>query len=178
MGLHDHRWFVGEVAYWPWRAGELDAAPPDLFEPFAWQTAVNWAEAAVFWQTIENPYAAAWALADGDESSMRRAHAEFTRLGAAPAAAIVTERLRKIGVRGLPRGPLPPTRANPAHLTRREMEVLALLAEGLRNAEIAERLYLAPKTVRHHVSDILGKLGVETRTEAAHAALQRGIIAS
>jgi len=54
--------------------------------------------------------------------------------------------------------------------------VLGLLAEGLRNAEIAERLYLTPKTVRHHVSSILGKLGVETRIEAARVASQLGIV--
>jgi DNA-binding NarL/FixJ family response regulator len=56
--------------------------------------------------------------------------------------------------------------------------VLALLADGLRNAEIAERLYLTPKTVAHHVSSILAKLGVETRIEAAHAAAKLGITAS
>ena len=67
------------------------------------------------------------------------------------------------------------TRVNPAGLTRRETEVLTLMADGLRNAEIAERLYLAPKTVRHHVSAILGKLGIETRTEAARAATLLGI---
>jgi DNA-binding NarL/FixJ family response regulator len=76
------------------------------------------------------------------------------------------------------RGPRASTRANPAGLTQREMEVLVLLADGLRNAEIADRLFLTPKTVRHHVSAILGKLDVETRTEAARAASQLGITAS
>jgi DNA-binding NarL/FixJ family response regulator len=74
------------------------------------------------------------------------------------------------------RGPRASTRANPAGLTQRELEVLVLLADGLRNAEIAERLYLTPKTVRHYVSAILGKLGVETRTEAARAAAKLGLI--
>ena len=63
-------------------------------------------------------------------------------------------------------------------MTQREAEVLALVAAGLRNAEIAERLYLTPKTVSHHLSAIYAKLGVETRIEAAHAASQLGIIAS
>ena len=77
----------------------------------------------------------------------RAAHAleELQRLGASPAAAIVARRLRERGASGLPRGPRPATRQNPASLTARELEVLALVAEGLRNAEIAERLFLSQK---------------------------------
>jgi DNA-binding NarL/FixJ family response regulator len=63
-------------------------------------------------------------------------------------------------------------------LTQREAEVLALVAAGLRNAEIAERLYLTPKTVSHHLSAIYTKLGVETRIEAVNAASQLGMDAS
>ena len=99
--------------------------------------------------------------------SVRRAVAIFEELGARPAAARAIARLRTLGVRELPplrRGPQATTRANPAGLTRREAEVLALVAAGLRNAEIAERLYLTPKTVSHHLSAIYAKLGVETGT--------------
>jgi len=84
-------------------------------------------------------------------------------------------RLRELGVRGLARGPRPATRANPANLTTSELEVLALVAEGLRNAEIAERLFISAETVEHHVSAILAKLGVHTRGEAAKAAARLGI---
>ena len=82
------------------------------------------------------------------------------------AAAIVSRRLRTLGVRGVARGPRPSTRANAAALTAREFDVLRLLADGLRNAAIAERLFLSSRTVEHHVSAILGKLGVESRSEA------------
>jgi DNA-binding NarL/FixJ family response regulator len=78
--------------------------------------------------------------------------------------------LRDRGVRDLPRGPRARTRSNPAGLTTRELEVLALLAEGLRNADIAERLVVSAKTVDHHVSAILRKLEVRTRSEAVAAA--------
>ena len=68
------------------------------------------------------------------------------------------------------RGPRASTREHAAGLTVREQEVLSLLAGGLRNAEIAERLVVSEKTVGHHVSSILGKLGVRSRYDAARIA--------
>lgn len=62
-----------------------------------------------------------------------------------------------------------------AQLTRREREVLELLAGGLRNKDIAARLHLSEKTVRNHVSTILGKLQVNDRTEAALLAVRHGL---
>ncbi|MGH2599860.1 MAG: helix-turn-helix domain-containing protein [Dehalococcoidia bacterium] len=75
-----------------------------------------------------------------------------------------------MGTRQIPRGPRPATRANPALLTPRELEILHLVVQRQRNREIAAHLFLSPKTVSHHVSTILGKLGVRTRDEAAMAA--------
>jgi len=100
---------------------------------------------------------------------------QLRQLGAQPAAAIVARRLRKRGIRKVPRGPRPATRANPAGLTSRQVEVLALVSEGLPNSEIAERLVLSERTVDHHVSAILGKLGAHTRVEAAAAARRLGV---
>jgi DNA-binding NarL/FixJ family response regulator len=74
--------------------------------------------------------------------------------------------LREQGARRIPRGPRPATRNNPLGLTRRESEVLALLAEGLTNAEIGQRLSITAKTADHHVAAILSKLGAHTRGEA------------
>jgi DNA-binding NarL/FixJ family response regulator len=97
-------------------------------------------------------------------------------MGARPAAAIVARRLRELGERGVARGPLARTRANPAGLTARELDVVPLLAQGLRNGEIAERLVVSQRTVDHHVSAILRKLGVRTRGEAAAAAGRLGLL--
>src|SRR3954471_22304567 len=83
--------------------------------------------------------------------------------------------LRECGARAIPPGPHPRTRANPANLTTRELEILPLLAAGLRNAEIATQLFLSPKTVDHHVSHILAKLGVHARGDVAPAARRLGL---
>jgi DNA-binding CsgD family transcriptional regulator len=121
-------------------------------------------------------YDEALALADaGGEENLRRALDVFHGLGAGPAAAIVTGRLRKLGVRGLPRGPRQTTRENPAGLTKRELEVLGLVADGLRDSEIAERLVLSERTVGHHVRAVLRKLGVRNRSQASAEAVRLGL---
>jgi DNA-binding NarL/FixJ family response regulator len=135
----------------------------------------DWSAAAAGWRALGCPYEAACALAESSRvEDLRAALAELRRLGARPAAAAVSRRLRELGVRGLSRGPYAAARGNPANLTARELEVLALLAEGLRNADIAGRLFISVKTVGHHVSAILGKLDVRTRGEAVRAAARLG----
>jgi len=99
----------------------------------------------------------------------------FDRLGARPAAALARRRLRELGVTFVPRGPQPATRENPAGLTARQLEILGLLTRGLTNAEIAARLVLSVRTVDHHVSAVLRKLGASTRREAAAAAAELGL---
>jgi DNA-binding NarL/FixJ family response regulator len=97
-------------------------------------------------------------------------------LGAHAAARRVARGLRERGVRDVRRGPRAATRENPAGLTARELEVVALVAEGLRNAEIAGRLFVSEKTVAHHVSAILRKLDVGTRSQAGAEAARLGIV--
>ena len=171
-------WVVGELAYWRWQAGVDEQLPTALLaEPYRLSMTGDWAAAAQLWREIGCPYEAALALGGADkEPALRQALEELRDLGARPATAIVARRLRALGVRGVPRGPRPSTQENPAGLTTRELEVLALVAEGLRNAEIAERLIVTRKTVDHHVSAILRKLDAPTRGQAAAAALRLGLL--
>ena len=171
-------WVVGELAYWRWQAGVDEQLPNALLaEPYRLSMTGDWAAAAQLWREIGCPYEAALALGGADEEpALRQALEELRDLGARPATAIVARRLRALGVRGIPRGPRPSTQENPAGLTTRELEVLALVAEGLRNAEIAERLIVTRKTVDHHVSAILRKLDAPTRGQAAAAAIRLGLL--
>ena len=175
-------WLRGEFAWLLRQTGERDVPTDDLAPPFALHLAGDHAGAAAVWREIGGPYEEAFALAASDDPALvRQAVAAFEDLGAAPALGLAIRRLREMGVRDLPpprRGPRESTRANPAGLTPREAEVLGLLAEGLRNAEIAERLFLTPKTVGHHLSAIYAKLGVSSRTEAARAYSQLGSVSA
>jgi len=169
-------WYWGEVAIWLWRGGGLSAAPERTPTPYALQISGDWRAAAVAWERLGCPYERALALADGNEAAQRAALDILERLGAAPAAALVRRRLRTAGARGLPRAPRAETRANPRGLTPRQLEVLALLAEGLSNPEIADRLSTTLKTVEHHVSAVLAKIEVRTRAEAVSVAHQLGVV--
>jgi DNA-binding CsgD family transcriptional regulator/tetratricopeptide (TPR) repeat protein len=170
-------WELGEVACWRRRAGADETPPAGAAPPHAAELAGDHGHAAELWSALGCPYDAAIALAGGeDEDGLRRSLVELQRLAAHPAAAIVARRLRQRGVRRVPRGPRATTSENPAGLTPRELEVLGLVAEGLRNAEIAERLFLSEKTVGHHVSAILRKLDVRTRSEASAEARRRAIV--
>jgi DNA-binding CsgD family transcriptional regulator len=168
-------WVVGELA-WLRRLAGVDETVPWLVEPYAAQLGGDPEAAAARWTELGCPYDAALALVGSDdERSLRVALAEFQRLGARPAAGIVARRLREHGARDLPRGPRLDTEHHPAGLTRREAEVLAYLQRGASNAEIAGRLYLSERTVQHHVSAILRKLGVRSRGQAVFEATRHGL---
>jgi DNA-binding CsgD family transcriptional regulator/tetratricopeptide (TPR) repeat protein len=171
-------WAAGELAVWRRRAGVRERVPEaGLAEPWALELAGRPEAAAERWDALGCPYESALALASAEgEEPLRRSLAELERLGAVRTAAAVAHTLRtRHGVRGIAVGPRAATRANPGGLTGRELDVLELVSEGLRNREIAARLYVSEKTVHHHVSAILRKLAVPTRGQAAAEAARLGI---
>jgi DNA-binding CsgD family transcriptional regulator len=171
----DH-WTLGEICFWnsmlTWPP--LDAA--EAAAPYRHYLAGDWQEAARIWMTLDTPYERALCLLAGDAASRQHGLEVLETLGARATAERFRRHLRDAGLRGIPRGPRPSTRANPAGLTRRQMQVLRLLDHGLTNAEIANRLFVSTKTVDHHVSAILGKLSARTRGEAAARAREAGLI--
>ncbi len=169
-------WMDGELAFWRWRCNPMMCNVDGCAGPFVDQIAGARHKAAVAWRAFGCDYQAAMALADSeDEQELREAFQICDRLGAAPLAGILRRKLRAGGIRGISRGAQERNRQNPHGLTTRELGVLSQLTEGCRNADIARRLFVSEKTVDHHVSSILGKLGVRSRGEAAAMANRLGL---
>ena len=169
----DDPWRTGQLACWLRRIGRLPAdfrgrvAPPCRAELDG-----NPRAAAAAWGALGCRHDQGLALLQGDEADLRAALALFQSLGAEPGARIARRRLRALGAQSVQRGPHERTRVDPQGLTARQREVLHLLVQGLSNAEIALRLHRSERTVEHHVSALLAKLGVASREEAVNAAAE------
>jgi len=173
---HPQPWELGELLWWLKVAGVRRQVTVAIPSPFQLMLSGQYAEAAKEWQSLGCPLWVALSLAAAEDvSGARTSIAILDSLGA---TVVKTAVLRERHQRGLPvpRGPRPASQANPAGLTTREIEVLRLLAEGLSTSQVAAKLFLSSKTVGHHVSATLRKLGEPTRASAVATALRRGIV--
>jgi DNA-binding CsgD family transcriptional regulator/tetratricopeptide (TPR) repeat protein len=173
----DDGWLYGAVAAWLRRTGSARPVRADLAEPYHHQVNGHWEKAAQLWTDLGCRYEAALARLDGrDEAALREALATFTALDAPAAARLARQRLRALGVRAIPVGPRSATRDDPLGLTRREREILGEICAGQTNAAIAAKLFISAKTVDHHVSAVLAKLGAPNRNAAAAQAAKLGLV--
>ncbi len=169
-------WLQGAADVWLHRLGMPLQARREVAEPYALHLAGDWRAASMAWNELGCPYEAAMALSDAtDEAALREALAGFDELGAAATARVTRRRMRLLGLKAVPAGPRSLTRSHTFKLTRREQEVLDLLCAGLANAEISRRLFISERTVGHHVSAVLTKMGVPSRGVAASEALRLGL---
>ncbi|MFE0758862.1 ATP-binding protein [Inquilinus sp. NPDC058860] len=170
-------WALGELAVW-WRRCGMTAPPPAVAAarapvPRAAELAGDPAAAAAEWTRLGLPYEAALAQTQvrGGEAgpSLARAVAMLEEIEARPAALLARRVAQRLGLADqLPRarrGPYAAARRHPLGLTRRELQVLRLLAQGMGNQDIARRLVRSPRTVEHHVSAVLGKLNASSRMD-------------
>ncbi len=145
-------------------------------EPHRLVLAGEFEAAAAAWTNLGCPLEAADALLDsGTDDGVREALRRYDALGARAAVRATRREMRRLGFKSVPVGARSATRANPMGLTRREVEVLGLIRAGRTNGEIAEHMVISTRTVDHHVSAVLAKLGVTTRGNAAAKAERLGL---
>lgn len=176
-GAQDTRWPAGHLAMWLRRLGIPFDAPADLPEPFVWSVQGRHVDAANWWHRAGGSFNEAMSWADSDDPDDRvRAVTMMDRLGAVGTADRLRLALRRDGVAGVPQRPTDTTRSNPGGLTNRQLEVARLLARGLTNTEIATQVYISTKTAEHHVSAVLGKLGLPNRRAVVQSAAELGLM--
>ena len=140
---------------------------PGCPDRYAAGIAGDWQTAAQLWEELGDPYERSLELLEsGQTEPTLEALGSLDALGAVPAGNLARRRLRELGVSRPPGRPLPRTRQNPAGLTDRQVQILRLVGTGMSNAEIAEELVVSVRTVDHHVSAVLQKLGASSRREA------------
>lgn len=146
-------------------------------EPFAAQLAGDGARAAMLWDRLGCPYQAALALLDTkEETHLRESLTRLVDLGAEATARLVRRTMRDLGIRYIPAGARTVAKAHPRGLTAREQEILQLVSQGQSNDEISASLFISVRTVEHHVSAILTKLGTDSRKKAAKEAQRLGLM--
>jgi DNA-binding CsgD family transcriptional regulator len=169
------RWSSGRIAFWLWESGELAAAPGGIAEPYRLLIEGDPKGAAAILEARGLTYERALALMHGSRPDQLGALDALETLGATVVASKHRKALRSRGI-SVPRGKGLPTRRHVAGLTARQAEVLELLGDGLSNLEIADRLFISPRTAENHVAAVLDKLDSATRDAAVAQARANGYL--
>jgi len=164
-------WHVGELALWLWLGGDIPSIPDNAPDVLRALGRGEWERAARWFAHRDDRYEQAIALSLGDDDARRRAIQILEGVEADPFGDRLRAELRAEGVQ-VPGRLARATRQSPHGLTARQTEVLELLRSELSNADIGRRLSISERTVEHHVSAILTRLGVSSRTEAVEAATE------
>jgi DNA-binding CsgD family transcriptional regulator len=186
---------AAEGAGAPLAAAELGSAEAEYARATGADATAPWAAAAERWEAFNRPYQAAYArwreaealMANRDRDGAARAASAALTAARRLGSAWLAEEVESLAARArLQLGDKARTTApaegdggepeDPFGLTARERDVLALVAAGATNREIGERLHMAEKTASVHVSRILSKLNVRSRTEAAAVAHRQGLV--
>jgi len=179
MEIGQHRngtWLSGSIGFWLWKLGEIERIPEWVADPWRLVMEDEPLASAEIWADRGCPYEQALALTHGDTSARLAGLEIMDRLGATAVAARLRKSMRKDGI-AVPRKR--PRRGDQgSRLTPRQTEVLLLLNEHLTNIEIADQLFLSPRTVEHHVTAVLSKLDAASREEAVEIAREQDLLAA
>jgi DNA-binding CsgD family transcriptional regulator/tetratricopeptide (TPR) repeat protein len=162
--------------FWLQKARHIESGLAELYEPYRQLKEGNPSAAVTFWERLGCPYEKAFALTEGDDDDKRKALLIFEELGADEVCQKLKMEMRAGGIKKIPRGLRESTKANPAGLTNRELDIIQLMQKAIQNKEIASTLFISPKTVDHHISSILFKLEVNSRSKAVTEAVRLGIL--
>ena len=164
-----------ELLFWSAMAGHLDDLPDHLDPAYRAILDGSGGEAAAHWARRGMPYNRAIALLHGSSEEAVEGVRLLDDLGADAVATRARVLLRDRGIT-VPRGRALATRSHGAGLTPRQAEVLAVLATGATNPEIADELFISRRTVENHVAHVLRRLGADNRDEAVQIARSHGLI--
>ena len=165
-----------EFVFWLFKARKQQVELSNPYQGYQVHNKAIAAKSVALWKQLGCPYEQALALFEGGEADKRMAIEIVHNLGADAVYEKMKFEMKASGIKGIPRGIRKTTMSNPANLTERELDVLQLLKEGLQTKEIADRLYISPKTADHHISAIFFKLDVNSRVKAVQEATRLGII--
>ena len=161
---------------WLVKARKQKISLPDFLDGHQLDDKATATKSSALWKKLNCPYEQALTLFEGDDNDKRAAIEIVHKLGADAIYEKMKFEMRASGIKSIPRGIRKSTKSNPAHLTDRELDVIQLLKDGMQNKEIANRLFISPKTVHHHVSSIFFKLEVNSRAKAVKEAINLEII--